>query len=38
MVYHHMDDSFQDATNEEEEEDFLRAPLDDDDLDDVFGL
>ena len=31
MVYHHTDDSFQDATNErEEEEDFPTAPLDDD--------
>ena len=28
MVYHHTDDSFQDATNEEE--DFPTAPLDDD--------
>ena len=30
VVYHHTDDSFQDATNEEEEEDFPTAPLNDD--------
>ena len=30
MVYHHTYDSFQDATNEEEEEDFPTVPLDDD--------
>ena len=30
MIYHHTDDSFQDATNEEEEEDFPTAPLNDD--------
>ena len=29
MLYHHTDDSFQDATNEEEEEDFPTAPLND---------
>ena len=29
MVCHHTDDSFQDVTNEEEEEDFPTPPLDD---------